>query len=34
MAERVTFSNERGEPLAGILELPDGAPRACAVLAH
>lgn len=32
--ERLEFSNERGERLAGLLELPDRPPRAYALFAH
>jgi putative redox protein len=33
-AERFDFPNARGEKLAGVLDLPDGTPRAYALFAH
>lgn len=33
-SEKMTFAGSQGEPLAGWLDLPDGAVRACALFAH
>jgi putative redox protein len=33
-AQRFDFANDRGERLAALLDLPEGAPRACALFAH